>query len=202
MAMTRKLGVACVVLLVGLLFVGCADTRRKPYQEIAVEKSGNVVVMPLKMAQPLIYPEFSQEELTQVSQDYAIALRKDIETILATRLNVVPAEKVDGCLKENNLSGQHVDHEDCMNIARKCDGDILVETYLRLAPYYNKGIFTETRRYDVDVELRMIDVWNTETIVVCKWEGTKDRFVKRLMRYLKNTAIHPPNRKVRGIVAR
>ena len=180
-----------VIPFIALLTLGCG----KLYQDIAVEKSGNVVVMLPKMSHPLIYPDFTQEELTQAGSDYAVIMRREIEAVLAKRLNVVPDEKVDSWLRANNLYGSHQDHEDCMNAARKSDGDIVVESYIRLVPYYDKGLLGETRRYDVDCEIRMTDVWNTDTLAVFKWEGTKDDFASSYWSLVRSMKVHAPKKK-------
>ena len=187
----RLVVLSAVIPLIALLTLGCGTL----YQDVAVEKSGNVVVTLPKMSHPLIYPDFTQEELTQAGKDYAIIMRREIEAVLAKRLNVVPDEKVDSWLRANGLYGEHLDHEDCMNAARKSDGDIVVESYIRLVPYCNKGLLGDTRRYDVDVEIRMTDVWNTDTLAVFKWEGTKDDFASSYWSLVRKMNVHAPRKK-------
>ncbi len=191
--MTARKGAVVRLLAVFLVFsaLGC----KRLYQELAVEKSGNVVVMLPKMAWPLNYEGFTQEELRQAAHNYAISLRRDIESVLARRLVVVPDEKVDAFLKANDLYGTHLDHEDCMNAARKSDGDIVVESYVRLMPYYSKGLLGENRRYDLDVEIRMTDVWNTDSLAVFKWEGTRDRFASEYWSLVRTMKVHAPKKK-------
>jgi len=179
------------VVSIGFLALGCGER----YQDLAVEKTGHVVVMLPKMSHPLIYPDFTQEELAQAGNDYAIALRRDIESVLGRRLIVVPDEKVDSWLKANGLYGTHQDHEDCMNAARKSDGDIVVESYIRLIPMHDKGLLGETRRYDLDVEIRMTDVWNTDTLAVFKWQGTKDDFPSQYWALVRSMKVHAPKKK-------
>jgi hypothetical protein len=170
-----------------LFTLGCGQL----YQDVAVEKSGLVVVMLPKMASPRIYPDFTQEELRQAETDYAIAMRRDIESVLARRLTVAPDEKVDSWLKTNGLYGQHLDHDDCMNAARKSDGDIVVESYIRLVPEDHD----KKRQYDVDVEIRLTDVWNTDTLAVFKWQGTKEEFASNFWALVKDMNVHAPKKK-------
>ena len=174
-----------------LFTLGCGQL----YQDVAVEKSGIVVVMLPKMASPRIYPDFTQEELRQAETDYAIIMRREIESVLARRLNVLPDEKVDSWLKANGLYGQHLDHDDCMNAARKSNGDIVVESYIRLVPEDHKGLLDKKRQYDVDVEIRMTDVWNTDTLSVFKWQGTKDDFSSNYWALVKDMNVHAPKKK-------
>ncbi|NOZ20724.1 MAG: hypothetical protein GXP25_06500 [Planctomycetes bacterium] len=190
----RRLSILFAVTLLACA-AGCAHLAhvREINQDLAVDRRGRVVVMPLAATASLCDPNFAEGELEGAKDHFRRLVRENLSYSLSKHITVIHPKAVDKFLARQGFGeDQHYDKRLSMQMARKMDAQIVCFGYVKIDPVLKESLIEKSKRYDLDFEVYLFDVTNDERLATLRCAGKRKDVIRTIPWMIKKLTFHPP----------
>ena len=174
---------------------GCSKLAkvREVQQEVAIDRRGEVVVMPLTATSSLCDVKFDEGELEGSRDYFRTIVRENLVHSFKGQITVVHPKAVDTFIRKQGLKeDHHFDKRSAMKLARLMDAEIVIFGHVKVDPFFKNSFLEKTKRYDLDLEVFVFDITNDDRIATLRCAGKRKRVIKTIPWLVSQLNFYPP----------
>ncbi|MEW6358013.1 MAG: hypothetical protein AB1696_16890 [Planctomycetota bacterium] len=190
----RRLSVLLAVMLL-VCAAGCANLAdvRDVHQELAVDRRGEVAVMPIAATASLCDINFDEGELEGAKDHFRHLVRENLSYSLSKYITVIQPNSVDKFLAgQGNPPDQHYGKHLAMQMAKEMEAEIVCFGHVKIDPVLKESLIGKSKRYDLDMEVYLFDVTNDERLATLRCAGKRKDVIRTIPWMIKKLTFHPP----------
>lgn len=185
------------LLLLALLALptGCKHLAKvhEAQQDLAIDRRGQVVVMPLSGTVSLCDTKFDEGELEGAKDHFRELVRENLNHSLSKEITVVHPKTVDNFLQTQGAGpDQHFDKALALKMAKLMEAEIVVFGHVKVDPVFIESPLEKAKRYDLDVEVFFFDTTNDDRLATLRCAGERQRVIETIPYLIHQLRFHPP----------